>query len=80
MSLYLSLKLTTNWVSPFENKTREIYFLWRSVFCFVLWSSFIIFDYVLGWVCEEYTTVLRHDKLLLNKELAQFNYEIKLED
>ena len=41
--------------APFENKMREIYFYKKCV-SFVCWSSFIIFDYILGWVYEKYTT------------------------
>ena len=40
--------------APFENKIRAIYF-YKEV-CFVYWSSFIIFDYVPGWLYENYTT------------------------
>ena len=54
MSLHLSLKLTTNYVPLSRIKWDT--FLWRSVFRFVNWSSFIIFDYVLGWVYDKYTT------------------------
>ena len=37
--------------APFENEKR-------SVIRFLNWSSFIIFDYVLGWVYEKYITII----------------------
>ena len=55
MILHLSLKLTTNCV-PLSRIKRDMYF-YKEV-CFVCsWSSFIIFDYVLGWVYEKYRTL-----------------------
>ena len=55
MSLHLSLKLTTNCVSLLRIKWKRYIFIKKCV-SFVHWSSFIIFDYVLGWVYEKYTT------------------------
>ena len=53
LSIYLSNLQQT--CAPLENKMREIYFIKKCV-SFVHWSSFIIFDYVLGWVYEKYMT------------------------
>ena len=54
LSIYLSNLQQAG--CPFENKVREIYF-YKEVFRFVHWSSFIIFDHVLGWVYEMYATM-----------------------
>ena len=55
MSLHLSLKLTTNCVPLSRIKWERYIFIKKCVF-FVHWSSFIIFDYILGCVYEKYTT------------------------
>ena len=63
MSFHLSLKLTTNcvplsrikWEREREReREREIFI--KMCVLFVHRSLFIIFDYVLGWVYEKYTT------------------------
>ena len=56
MFLHLSLKLTTNCVPLSRIRWKRYTFLKKYV-SFVHWSSFIIFDYVLGWVYEKYTTL-----------------------
>ena len=59
MSLHLSLKLTTNW-APLSSIKWERYSFIKKCISFVHWSSFIIFDYVLGWVYEKYTKLPKH--------------------
>ena len=41
---------------------------------FAPWSSFIIFDYVLGWVYEKYTTLVLN--IALSPELLCLEIEI----
>ena len=56
MYLHLSLKLTTNCV-PLSRIKWEWYIFIKKCVLFVHWSLFIIFDNVLCWVYEKYTTL-----------------------
>ena len=59
LSLCLSIYLSNlqHIVFPFREWNEKERFLKRSVFRFVNRNSFIIFDYVLRWVYEKYTTL-----------------------
>ena len=64
ISVHLSLKFTTKLCALFENKWERYIFIKKCV-SFVRWSSFIIFDYVLGWIHKrQYNTTADLDGCL----------------
>ena len=55
LSICLSIYLSNS--VPLSRIKWERYIFIKKCVSYVHWSSFIIFDYILGWVYEKYTTI-----------------------